>query len=198
MLFTMPSLAQFLPILIPPLLFSLYLYKSTSPPTNAYCENFDYGFNISLVAFVGRNLASHSWEYGTAAEALLELSNPELSVFGPNPFPTGKLPLILKLPDVPSLAWARPFIWLGRDRLCEGDGSTTDPASLGVSALLLGQSDPAYRRVADAEAHTLLSEVPRFWNGAISHRDSHAEVWGTLSIWFLPFSHIMASRRGKR
>lgn len=66
-------------------------------------------------------LASHSWEHGTVAEALLELHNPELSVFGENPFPGGKLPLV-EVEKTPGLKYAKRMIRTGQQTLIDGDG----------------------------------------------------------------------------
>ncbi len=60
-------------------------------------------------------LASHSWEFGTASEALLELYTPELSVFG-TPFP------IPKNPSSPALDYAKRNISTDSDQLVDGDG----------------------------------------------------------------------------
>ena len=67
------------------------------------------------------NVSAHSWEYGTTAQALLELRNPQISVFG-NPFPHDKLPTAISVENVPSLTYAKPFIRLDNDTLIDGDG----------------------------------------------------------------------------
>lgn len=38
-----------------------------------YCPYVEPGFPIELVVAKAKNVSTHSWEYGTAAEALLEL-----------------------------------------------------------------------------------------------------------------------------
>jgi hypothetical protein len=68
----------------------------------------DVGYDAFGAAQQMVNLASHSWEWGTAAEALLELYNPELSVFGPNPFPNGGVPQAD--PNTFALQYAKQFI----------------------------------------------------------------------------------------
>jgi hypothetical protein len=65
--------------------------------------------------------ALHSWEYGAAAESLLELYSPELSVFGQDPFPNGKLPTV-DWPEVKSLAYSKQFIKTDADILIDGYG----------------------------------------------------------------------------
>ena len=87
--------------------------NSTSTP--------DPGFDIRKVLDKGLELAAHSWEWGTAAEALLEHHNPELSVFGVDPFPGDKLPKV-DVEKVPSLVYAREFINSEGEGLCKGDG----------------------------------------------------------------------------
>ena len=79
------------------------------------------GFNVANVMARALNVSAHSWEYGTAAEALLELSNPQISVFG-NPFPHDKLPTVVSIEKIPSLTYAKPFIRLDNDTLIDGDG----------------------------------------------------------------------------
>lgn len=71
----------------------------------------------SKVLFQARVTASHSWEYGIVFEALLELHNPELSIFHfPFPIPT------LKVEEVAALQYIKPFIRIDSTRLCEGNG----------------------------------------------------------------------------
>lgn len=76
---------------------------------------------INNVIMQGRRLASHSWEYGTLSEALLEWYNPDLSVFGKEAFPKGEIP-VLQISDVQSLSYAMPHIWTNSTILVDGDG----------------------------------------------------------------------------
>ena len=69
----------------------------------------------------GANLAKASWEYGTVAEALIELHNPELSVFAADPFPNARIPR----PNVdatPGLVYAKRYIRKDKKTLIEADG----------------------------------------------------------------------------
>ncbi|KAF3920226.1 hypothetical protein AA313_de0206972 [Arthrobotrys entomopaga] len=50
-------------------------------------DNSSPGYDVSSAAQVMIDKSAQSWEWGTTAEALLELYNPQLSVFGSNPFP---------------------------------------------------------------------------------------------------------------
>lgn len=99
------------------------------------------GINPDNAATFMTNKASHSWEWGTAAEALLELYDNQYSVYGSNPFPNGKIPK--PDPSIYSLSYAKPHINRNSQTLVD-DSAVGDPASLGVSAILLGQSDSTY------------------------------------------------------
>ncbi|KAI0098528.1 hypothetical protein GGR51DRAFT_538047 [Nemania sp. FL0031] len=131
---------------------------------------------ISKVISQGHLLATHSWEFGAFSEALLEWYNPDLSVFGPSPFPHGKVPVV-QVDQVESLSYAQPHIWTNSTTLVDGDGAAGDPASLAVSAILIGQTQPPFLAAADRQIQHLLTAVPRWPNGAISHREDHAELW---------------------
>ena len=141
---------------------------------------FSPGFPIDKVISLAISLPSHSWEFGTAAEALLELYNPSLSVFGSSPFP---VQASLHVSDIESLAYARSKIVFGQgvNALADGDGAVGDPASLGVSAWMLGQSDDEnageYVAAADETIQYLMNGAPRAPNGAISHRVSVVALW---------------------
>lgn len=142
------------------------------------------GYNAFSAAQDMINLASHSWEWGTAAEALLELYNPELSVFGPNPFPGGKIPNASD--NTVSLVYARQFIDLNGD-VFVGNSAVGDPASLGVSAVLLGQSNQAYLSASSRQANQILNVAPKFSNGAISQQTGTPEVWADFMFMAPPF-----------
>lgn len=64
-------------------------------------------------------------------------------------------------------------------------GAAGDPASLGVSAIMIGQTEPNYLSAAERQVQHLISEVPRWPNGAISHRESAAELWADF-IYMVP------------
>jgi len=76
----MPSLASYYLL---PLCLSLGVTaaKTTNP------IRYNPGFNVSAVLALAISLPSHSWEYGTASEALLELYDPALSIYRSHPFP---------------------------------------------------------------------------------------------------------------
>lgn len=126
--------------------------------------------NITAVADQMIRLSKSSWEFGTAAEALLELYNPSLSVFGSSAF-------LCAAESTVALQYAMQHIQLGFDALIPGDGSSADPASLGVFAVMLAEKDSRYSLAVRAQTATLLTKTPRWWNGAISHRVNSAALW---------------------
>ncbi|KAG6860963.1 hypothetical protein C0995_005328 [Termitomyces sp. Mi166 len=146
---------------------------------------FSPGFDIQNVASFAQSLPAYPWEYGTASEALLELYNPSLSVFGPAPFP---IPTVSK-ENATALAYAASKITLGKglNSLSVSDGTVGDPASLGVSAVLLGKTESQYAEAARQTADFLINSAPRFWNGAIYHRDSVEELWADFVYMAPPF-----------
>ncbi|MCJ1321838.1 hypothetical protein MMC15_007183 [Xylographa vitiligo] len=152
--------------------------RSVTPHSTS---NPDPGFDIHKVLDKGLELAAHSWEWGTAAEALLELYSPELSVFCKDPFPGDEIPKV-DVEKVPSLVYARKFISTEGGGLCEGDGSTSDPSSLGPSALLL-----SYLPACTRQARALLRHTPRLPSGAISHRVTTPELWSDFVYMAPPF-----------
>jgi Glycosyl Hydrolase Family 88 len=140
----------------------------------------------------------HSWELGTRAQALLELSSPEFSVFTPPlksssslPFPPPPSSLTtsqnVSLVDVLNIA--RSVISSnngnegGWEPLMGGDGSAGDPASVGIAVLLANwtqqqQDDEDYARAATAQVDYLLGpKVPKTTDGAISHRVDQLQLW---------------------
>ncbi|KAJ7075556.1 Six-hairpin glycosidase-like protein [Mycena belliarum] len=153
---------------------------------------FDPGFNIPAVAARARALPTRSWEQGTAAQALLELESPLLSVFGPAPFSLGPLHPTL----VPSLAYAATRITLGSTGLSDGDGAVGDPASLGVAAMMLGATDARFAAGVQGEIDYLLESAPRWPNGAISQRADVAEIWADFMYMAPPFlAYVGATTR---
>ncbi|KAK7450619.1 hypothetical protein VKT23_012929 [Stygiomarasmius scandens] len=162
----------------------------TSEPSSFNPFPFSPGFDIQSVATLAEQLPSHSWEFGTASEVLLELYNPSLSVFGDNPFPD----YIADYTTIKSLAYAKSKIQLnlnddaGANVLSNGDGATGDPASLGVSAFLLGKSgDQQYAEGATKTMGYLVGSAPRWQNGAISQRADVAELWADFMYMAPPF-----------
>jgi len=141
-------------------------------------EPFPYsvGFDIQKVASLAQSLPKHSWEFGAAAQALLELYNPDLSVFGAQPFAVGST---TNASSVVALKYAADSVVFGTSysALAKGDGAAGDPPSLGVSAVMLGKTNENFGKAADQTVGGLFNDVPRFWNGAISHRADVPELW---------------------
>lgn len=157
------------------------------------CAAVSPGYDVDLVATVAQEISSHSWEFGTCAETLLELYNPGYSVFSPQAFPNDAVPF--PPATIQSLAYAKPHIRLNNDTLVDGDGANGDPASLGVSAILLAQTQDTsvianksetYAAAVIREAQHVLS-APRMSNGAISHRDASAQAWADFIYMGPPF-----------
>jgi hypothetical protein len=151
----------------------------------AFAVDLDAGYNVYSAAQAMVDLASHSWEWGTAAEALLELYTPELSVFGTDPFPDGKVPKAV-VDSTFALQYAKQYIHVN-GQVFVNDSAVGDPASLGVSALLIGQSDQAYLDASDRQADYILNGAPKYSNGAISHRPDVAEIWADNMAMSFPF-----------
>ncbi|RDB18396.1 hypothetical protein Hypma_000352 [Hypsizygus marmoreus] len=163
---------------------------------------FSPGFPIDKVLNLAQSLPSHSWEFGTAAQALLELYNPELSVFGDDPF--GALDDLGKesyksdndkdvtLPRGLAYAKSTIVIGTGANALADGDGAVGDPASLGVSAVMLGKTGRGgeaakFAKAAGETVAYVTGKAPRAANGAISHRVDVVELWADFVYMAPPF-----------
>jgi len=163
----------------------LLIVSCAAIPVNNYDSAaipYDPGFDIRAVIRTAVTLPIHSWEFGTASEALLELYDAKYSVYGSKPFP---VPTI-NLEDSKSLTYAKQKIVIGagQNALSDGDGAVGDPASLGVSAVLLGKTLPEYAKAAKVQAEYVYGSAPRYWNGAISHRADHPELWWVFCMWY--------------
>ena len=66
-------------------------------------------------------------------------------------------------------------------------GAAGDPASLGNSCLLIGQTKRDYDVAAKKQVKFLLDKVPRWSNDAISHREDVAELWADSMSMVPPF-----------
>ncbi|KAI3615445.1 hypothetical protein WG66_011933 [Moniliophthora roreri] len=151
---------------------------------------FNPGFDIRAVTALAESLPSHSWEFGTAAEASLELYNASLSVFSPCNHDSDPVsPIKAPITTVRALRYAdeKIVIGSGANALSDGDGAVGDPASLGVSALLLGQTIPKYADAAREQLDFVVNEAPRWSNGAISHRVEEPELWADFIYMAPPF-----------
>ncbi|KAK0832882.1 hypothetical protein LTR91_013966 [Friedmanniomyces endolithicus] len=185
-----------IPLALLALFATLYYQHLTGPDpgldlrTPESCiATFNFTFRINAARSQAESLATHSWEYGTAAEAITELVNPEKAVFAAEPFPEGKVPeQELKMDQ--ALIWVYQRIRTDNVTLFADEGwSVSDPASLGVAAVMLGQrwKWEKYIRAAERQKDYLLNDAPRYVNGAVSHRRDVAELWSDAVSMFPPF-----------
>ncbi|PFH52600.1 hypothetical protein AMATHDRAFT_189281 [Amanita thiersii Skay4041] len=140
------------------------------------------------------NSAKASWELGTAAEALTELSWPALSVFERTAFPpTNHRNASYNAADVLDIA-NKVMATRPKDSpsLVANDGAAADPASIGVSVLMANWtrsdlSDVSYSNAVRKQLQYLLYKVPRSKSGAISHRASETQLWADFVYMVPPF-----------
>ncbi|KDQ64943.1 hypothetical protein JAAARDRAFT_28605 [Jaapia argillacea MUCL 33604] len=173
-------------------------YWQPSAARELYSPPIQAGFDNVTIANVRARLleiAQASWEVGTAAEALTELSWPALSVFRPTAFPPPThLNATLNATDVLAIAnetvQSKPA---GTLPLVGGTGvAAGDPASLGVAVLLANWtrtnlSDLSYASAATDELTFLLNDVPRTNDGAISHQTDQVQLWADFIYMAPPF-----------
>lgn len=162
--------------------------QSFDNATPELCRStFNYGFRVNAARMQIEKLSTHSWEYGIGAEAMLELLEPERTVFAAEPFPADKVQkLPLKKPQ--GLMWMYRYIRTkGEPTLFADDYSVSDPAALGVAAVMLGQRDSKTFQAAMRQKDYLLDDAKRYSNGAISHRVEVAELWSDAVSMVPPF-----------
>ncbi|KAI9439008.1 glycoside hydrolase family 105 protein [Lactarius indigo] len=143
--------------------------------------------------------ATHSWELGVRAQALLELSAPSFSVLTPSvplPPPTSlnsssndtladvftiARNAVATLPPPPTNGTGQPLVLR--------DGSAGDPASIGIAVLIAnwtGLGGENYAGAATAQVEYLFGPgVPKTEDGAISHRVSEVQLWSD-SVYMVP------------
>ncbi|KAH8925141.1 Six-hairpin glycosidase [Atractiella rhizophila] len=162
---------------------------------------------VDKVYNVLRQVAAHSWEWGAQAEVATEAFYPELDVFSRQcPFPLcssenatfdGTVPTELFAILDPILAQRTP----GMLPIVNGDGAAGDPASLGIAAVLCGRTTPGdnasyYIQPAVDQLDFLLNDVPRYTNGAISHREAQVQLWADNLYMAPPFIAYKGVLRG--
>jgi rhamnogalacturonyl hydrolase YesR len=150
-------------------------------------STFNYTFRVNAARTQVERISSHSWEYGTGAEAILELLEPERTVFAQEPFPADKIQkLPLKKPQ--GILWMQRHIRTnGEPTLYADNYSVSDPASMGLVAIMLGQKDQKFAKAALRQKDYLLDDAKRYSNGAISHRVEVAELWSDAISMVPPF-----------
>ncbi|KAJ3505924.1 hypothetical protein NLJ89_g7157 [Agrocybe chaxingu] len=172
-------------------------FVALSASLSALVPSLEQGFNASSIAKVRTNLldiASASWELGTAAQALTELSWPALSVFNTSAFPPSSRLSGSAIPtDVLNIAnktvSAKPADSLP---LIPNQGSAADPASIGVAVLLANWTrtdtrNSAFADAASGQLEYLLDHAPRSPTGAISHRANEVQLWADFVYMVPPF-----------
>ena len=144
---------------------------------------------ISAVLAKGIEVATHSWEYGTVFEAILEWEYPNLSIWNKPFTPGGDTIPVLDVSKNRALSYVKPFIRTDNITLVDGDGAAGDPAALGIPALLIGKTpgNTAYYTAAVRQEQHLVNTVPRWPNGAISHREAYPELWADFIYMVPPF-----------
>ncbi|KAK2761675.1 hypothetical protein FQN54_001503 [Arachnomyces sp. PD_36] len=144
----------------------------------------DVGYDVAKVSELASTLSEKNWEWGTQAQALLELHDPDVAVFSSAAFPQDKIPKR----ETSATDYARSKISTDGNTLTPAGVSAADPASLGVSAILLGQSSSSdYAEAATRQADELLNNVPRYDNDAISHRYDATMLWSDFIYMAPPF-----------
>ncbi|KAK3698069.1 hypothetical protein LTR37_017118 [Vermiconidia calcicola] len=154
---------------------------------NSCTGTFNYTFQIARAKAHAEELSTHDWEIGTAFEAILELISPEKSVFGSNPFPKGEIPIRYYKMDE-ALSYFHDTVPISEGKMLAENGySVSDPASLGVGSIMLGQTSPKRLAAVERQKDYLLDGAPRYANGAISHRVEVAELWSDAVSMVPPF-----------
>jgi len=109
-----------------------------------------------------------AWEQGTAAQALLELGEPDLVVL------FAKDAIVRQGAD-------------GRFGLLGSDDAVTDPGSNGEPALFAAKvtGDPLFAKAAERMIDYFMHKAPRTVDGTICHIASHVQVWND-SVYMCP------------
>ncbi|KAG1760255.1 Six-hairpin glycosidase-like protein [Suillus occidentalis] len=142
--------------------------------------------------------AVHSWEYGTRAEALLELNAPTYSVMSFNAVPPPhSIPsnITSALSEVFTIAHnivvARSLSNITGPQPLIADTSAGDPASIGVAVLLANWTGQGaidgldYAGAARDQLDYLFQNVSKTNDGALSHRVDQLQLWSD-SVYMVP------------
>jgi len=147
--------------------------------------------------------ATHSWEFGTRAQALIELNSHSYNVLNtsfklpPSPSAPSSLFDILHIADQTitnrTTEVANTSRFASPQPLFPGDTSAADPASMGVAVLIanwtgMGNGSVDYAGAARAEVQYLFSgAVPKTSDGAFSHRTDQLQLWSDFTYMVPPF-----------
>lgn len=152
---------------------------------------------INLVSTRLAESAERSWELGVRAQAILELNATRFSVFSRAGVPPSRrVPADMKDPLAPFWDIARQVVdnrGGGSEPrpLVADDGSSADPASVGVPVILANWTDldgnaKRYADAARSQYDFLFSDkVRRTEDGAISHRSDQLQIWSD-SVYMIP------------
>jgi hypothetical protein len=163
---------------------SLNILPSGSSPTSLFYSMDPRIINlIDLIYFC-------SWEYGTRAEALLELNAPTYSVVSFNAVPpphTIPSNITSALGEVFTIAHnivvAQSLSNIAGPQPLMADTSAGDPASIGVAVLLANWTGQGaldglnYAGAARDQLEYLFQNVSKTSDGAISHRIDQLQLW---------------------
>ncbi|KAI9065704.1 hypothetical protein FKP32DRAFT_1567367 [Trametes sanguinea] len=143
--------------------------------------------------------ATHSWEIGTRAEALIEADTPNYSVLNNTSLPPPKGQAPSSLDEVISIARsvvqarAKADVQGPQPLMDASGGAAGDPPSIGVAVLLANwtnagaQDGQDYAGAAQDQLEYLLTTVPKTSDGAISHRLEQVQLWSDFVYMVPPF-----------
>ncbi|KAG2365988.1 hypothetical protein BDR07DRAFT_1480713 [Suillus spraguei] len=155
---------------------------------------------ISIISERLAQGAVHSWEYGTRAEALLELNAPTYSVVSFNAVPpphnissnvTSALGEVFKIAH--NVVVARSLSNITGPQPLIADESAGDPASIGVAVLLANWTGQGaldgldYAGAARDQLDYLFQNVSKTSDGALSHRVDQLQLWSDFVYMVPPF-----------
>lgn len=135
---------EFAPISCP----KTVLHANPDPSQTNCIQTLSLSIPIDPVEHHARRTSTHSWEHGTLSETLLELHNLSPSVFSNLAFPADKVPPASDSTNATGLSYAKQFMRLDNETLTHDSHSVSDPSSLGISAIMHGQSDVRYLSTA--------------------------------------------------
>lgn len=151
------------------------------------------GLNSVINNIKGAMLSSirTSWEQGTASAAIMEVDDPEYSVFASKPFTRQGLPVSTLRLALSAAVRQTPDGRLSQNINDALDGAALDGASAGPAVLLGAMTDASrqsyWQAAAAAELNFVLNVAPRTSTGAISHRVDSKQYWADGVFMGFPF-----------